>query len=204
MSGGEIAALVIVIVLVIAVIAAIAFVRARARRERLRSAFGPEYDAAVEQHGSQTRAQRELEERQRRHDQLGTRPLSQDSRAKYVAAWSDVQASFVDRPNHAVTEADELIKSVMLERGYPVESYDQMTADLSVEHAEAMSAYRRAHDLSFAASPSTEDLRSAMLSYRRLFSELVESPDGAAQDSVAQDSVGQESVRTQRGTTPPA
>jgi hypothetical protein len=90
-----------------------------------------------------------------------------------------VQAQFVDDPRAAVASADSLIQSVMAERGYPVEDFDQRAADVSVDHPHVVENYRDGHRLAQASasgSDSTEDLRQAMRHYRALFDELVE-PD---------------------------
>ena len=65
----------------------------------------------------------------------------------------------------------------MRERGYPVEDFDQRAADLSVDHPEVISNYRAAHGISIAnerGNASTENLRTAMVHYRELFEELLE------------------------------
>jgi len=41
-----------------------------------------------------------------------------------------VQSHFVDSPKEAVTEADDLVSSVMQSRGYPVSDFDQRAADV--------------------------------------------------------------------------
>ena len=64
----------------------------------------------------------------------------------------------------------------MRDRGYPTENYDQILADLSVEHAHTLSRFRDAHEISARADAngaSTEDMRQAMINYRSLFQELV-------------------------------
>ena len=70
------------------------------------------------------------------------------------------------------------------ERGYPVEDFDQRAAEVSVDHPEVVNNYRAAHGISIAHErerASTEDLRRAMVHYRSLFDELLESrqPAGA-------------------------
>jgi hypothetical protein len=151
---------------------------ARKRTERLRGQFGPEYDRAVESDKSKREAEGELAEREKRHRQLEIRPLSRAARERYIQNWQVVQSRFVDDPRAAVASADSLIQSVMTERGYPVEDFEQRAADVSVDHPEVVENYREGHRLSEASaagSDSTEDLRQAMRHYRALFEELVES-----------------------------
>src|SRR5207248_10150689 len=116
------------------------------------------------------------EERRRR---LEIRPLSQAARERYSEAWRVTQAQFVDDPRGAVATADSLIQSVMAERGYPVEDFEQRATDVSVDHPQVVENYRQGHRLAKASADgngSTESLRQAMRHYRALFDELVE-PD---------------------------
>jgi hypothetical protein len=48
--------------------------------------------------------------------------------------WQTVQAQFVDDPGGPVASADGLIQSVMADRGYPVEDFEQRAADIWVDH----------------------------------------------------------------------
>lgn len=152
-------------------------VTAKRRTSRLQETFGTEYDRVSAQTESRKDAESELVERQERREQLNIRPLPEASRERYVVAWKDVQAQFVDEPIEAVQAADLLIQSVMEERGYPVEDFEQRAADVSVDHPEVVENYREGHRLAEATGNggvSTEDLRRAMQHYRSLFEELVE------------------------------
>jgi FtsZ-interacting cell division protein ZipA len=176
-------AVVIVIVVVVVVLLVVAWAMARSRRRSsLRSSFGPEYDVAVSDSRNRTAAERDLQQRLDRHETLPLRELTPESQSRYLAAWQDLQAGFVDRPRHAVAEADELIRSAMVERGYPAQSFDQQVADLSVEHAGTLDAYRDAHRLATLApdQQTTEHLRRAVVGYRQLFVDIVGVTPGAA------------------------
>jgi FtsZ-interacting cell division protein ZipA len=177
--------LVIVVVVIIVLVALWAWSRSR-RRDALRSTFGPEYDRTVEERGSRAEAERDLERRAERHDALQIRPLSAERRDRYADGWQQVQAHFVDDPRGAMTEADDLVQQVMQERGYPTGSFEQQAADLSVEHADVLDHYREAHtvvDLRDHGQPTTEQMRTAMVHYRALFTELLDTgttgPDAA-------------------------
>jgi len=103
--------------------------------------------------------------------------LSPASRDRYLQSWESVQAQFVDDPRGAVAGADSLIQSVMADRGYPVDDFEQRAADVSVDHPRVVENYRHGHELARASAQgndSTEDLRQAMRHYRALFDELVE------------------------------
>jgi hypothetical protein len=160
------------------------------RTHRLRSRFGPEYDRSVNAKDSKREAEAELAEREARHERFDLRPLPSSARSRYREEWSTVQAQFVDDPAGAVARADALIQAVMDDRGYPVEDFDQRSADVSVEHPEVVERYREGHRLyerTAAGNGSTEDLRNAMRNYRALFEELVDSAgDGTSGDGNAQ------------------
>jgi hypothetical protein len=171
----------------IAVVAAIIIVGVlwsalRTRRTRsLQDRFGPEYDRELEKAGGRREAERELAEREKRHDELELRPLSDDARERYVAEWQSTQARFVDDPTGAVSEADDLVQRVMRDRGYPVDDFEQRAADISVEHPELVERYRTANGIARASErgeASTEDLRHSVRHYRALFVELLEVGDG--------------------------
>ena len=154
----------------------------RARRTKtLREGFGPEYEHTVAEAPSKREAEAELAERRERREQLDIRPLSPGARDRYVEEWREVQARFVDDPAAAIGDADTLIQQVMRDRGYPVEDFDQRAADISVDHPEVVNNYRAAHGISIAHErerASTEDLRVAMVHYRSLFDELLETREG--------------------------
>ncbi|GAA4529866.1 MULTISPECIES: hypothetical protein [Nonomuraea] len=165
------------VVVAIAAVAAVAYVVVQQqRRSRLRDRFGPEYERTMAEHDTKREAEQELIAREQRHAELDIKPLPEQSRDDYAHRWAEVQERFVDAPESAVAEADQLVTAVMAERGYPTEDFRQRIADLSVGHAETLTHYRKAHDISERATrkeASTEDLRQAMVHYRALFEELL-------------------------------
>jgi hypothetical protein len=169
---------VLIAVVVVAVVAVVAW-QAMARRKtgHLQDQFGPEYDRTVGTADSKRDAESELQAREERRQELEIRPLSQTARERYLDRWQSVQAQFVDDPRTAVAGADNLIQSVMEERGYPVEDFEQRASDVSVDHPHVVENYRQGHTLAKASadgSNSTENLRQAMRNFRALFEELVE------------------------------
>jgi len=177
MSSGTI---VVIVVVVIVLLAAIGGIALAARRRSLQRQFGPEYERVVAEQNSRIRAEAELTGRQRRVRKLDIRPLSDAARQQYSARWLAIQEQFVDTPHQAVAEAYDLVTTVMTERGYPIEDDDQMQADLSVEHADTVSQFRSARQITSAAAAGnaeTEDLRQALIHYRALFSDLLGEPD---------------------------
>jgi hypothetical protein len=194
----------VVIAVVAAAIVAAAVWQAMTRRRtaRLQQQFGPEYDRVTDRAERRSDAEAELAAREERRRKLDIRPLSAASRERYVETWQSVQAQFVDDPRGAVAAADSLIQSVMEERGYPVEDFEQRAADVSVDHPRVVENYRAGHRLAQATADahggSTEDLRQAMRHYRALFEELV---DAGADEPLARD-VGTHDAPAERSVRP--
>ena len=170
--------LLVAILVVLILLALLAIFAGRQRRSRkLQDTFGPEYDRTVEEAGDRRAAETELQERTERRAGFDIVPLEPEARARYIEAWRNTQAQFVDEPVEATREADRLITSVMRDRGYPVDDFDQRAADLSVDHPQVVDDYRAAHAIAAAndrSEASTEDLRQALVHYRSLFEELLE------------------------------
>ena len=139
----------VVIALAAVVVLAIVVWRALARKRtgQLQEQFGPEYDRTVGTAESKREAEAELQAREQRRRELEIRPLPSAARYRYLEAWQGVQSQFVDDPSAAVARADELIQSVMSERGYPVEDFEQRAADVSVDHPQVVENYREGHRL---------------------------------------------------------
>jgi hypothetical protein len=170
-------ALAVVVVLIIVVGVAFYMRKRKHTTAELRDRFGPEYDRAVKQHGSERKAEAKLTDRETRVESLKIRELDLTERERYLAQWKAVQSRFVDYPKGAVTEADELVCSLMQTRGYPVTDFEQRAADISVDHPRVVENYRSAHAVALQlgkGEASTEDLRTAMIHYRSLFDELVQ------------------------------
>ncbi|MFD5149059.1 hypothetical protein [Streptomyces sp. NPDC058401] len=176
MSTNVLIAVIVVAAVVMLALAALLWAPA-ARRRHLRERFGPEYDRTVEEQGDKRAAERDLREREQRHDRLGIKELAPDRRQQYADEWTGVQRQFVDGPEKSVTEADELVTRVMGELGYPTEGYEEQVRDLSVRHGRTLEEYRAAHAVKTRSdagqATTTEELREAMVHYRALFEDLL-------------------------------
>jgi FtsZ-interacting cell division protein ZipA len=170
-------ALVILAIVIIAIAVGAFFYLRRRRSENLRKQFGPEYNRAVDQYGDQRKAEAELAEREKRVRKLDIRGLTADEQNRFADNWKKTQAHFVDAPSPAVGEAEILVKELMLARRYPVGEFEQRAADISVDHPNVVNNYRAAHEIADrnkSGKATTEDLRQAMVHYRSLFEELLE------------------------------
>jgi hypothetical protein len=168
--------LAIVVVLVIAVVAS-----TQLRSRSLRQRFGPEYERLVDEEGDRRSAEAELRGRVKRRDTLDIIELEPAAREAYTEQWLEVQQRFIDEPEQSVAEADGLVQTVMRERGYPVDEFDERIEMMSVDHPELVDNYRTAHAIQLQSGRqevSTDDLREAFQRYRSLFAELL--ADGAA------------------------
>lgn len=175
MNHGALIAIVIIAVAIVIVFALFAIRKRRSRQ--LRERFGPEYDRVVRKEGDVRKAEGVLELRARRREKLQLRPLSPADKASFANRWNEVQAQFVDDPRGAVTVADGLVGEAMQARGYPLSDFEQRAADLSVDYPDVIENYRAGHDIALRHSrgqASTEDLRRAMVHYRTLFQQLLE------------------------------
>ncbi|OFB45438.1 hypothetical protein BA059_00435 [Mycolicibacterium sp. (ex Dasyatis americana)] len=192
----------VAVIIVLAVVVVAAMMRQK-RSERLKEQFGPEYEHAVESAGGQRAAERELLARERKHNKLKINELTPESRARYVEAWGQTQAGFVDDPSKSVSEADRLVTEVLRERGYPVDDFEQRAADVSVDHPKVVEHYRAAHILRLAQDQGeigTEAQREAIVHYRALFEQLVGAVPGTqpATDTRAADTRAEHATPVQR------
>ena len=171
----------IAVVAVFVVLGVLWYVAQQRRSRALEDRFGSsEYDRTLEKEGGRRSAERELREREKRHEELELRPLSTEARRGFQHEWEETQGEFVDDPKGAVARADQLVQRVMKARGYPVEDFDQRAADISVDHPDLVEKYRTADGIARASErggASTEDLRHSVRHYRALFIELLGTED---------------------------
>lgn len=172
------------VLIVIVALATWMYMRSR-RTGELRETFGPEYERTVGERGRGA-GEQELLERRERVSRIDVRPLSEPEHERFTAAWTSTQAKFVDDPSIAISEADDLVTEVMRTRGYPVEDdFERRVGDVSVDHPGMVENYRSAHSTAVRhrrGDATTEELRRAMVNYRALFEELLETGDPGQQE----------------------
>ncbi|HJW10913.1 MAG TPA: hypothetical protein VJ598_03950, partial [Albitalea sp.] len=92
-------------------------------------------------------------------------------------AWKALQSGFVDNPKGVVVQADQLVRELLLKRGYPMGDFERRAADISVDHPAVVSNYRAAQAIAARdqrGEADTEELRKAVVHFRALFDELLE------------------------------
>jgi hypothetical protein len=180
----------VVVAIAVALVAVlvIAWVVVRKQRTmRLRQHFGPEYDRAVRERGPQ-HAETVLLDREKRVQGFQIHELAADERERFVTEWRIVQSRFVDDPQGAVAEADLLVERLMQGRGYPTSDFEQRAADISVSHPAVVDNYRAAHRIAVQhqrGEATTEDLRNAIIYYRSLFDDLLQTGSTTHKKEVA-------------------
>jgi hypothetical protein len=170
-----------IIILALLALALWFIAKRRSQSHRLQQRFGSEYGRTVNALGGQGKAESDLKAREKRVERLTLTPLSPADAARFGQAWNALQSRFVDNPKGVVTQADQLVRELMLKRGYPMGDFEQRAGDISVDHPSIVASYRAAqaitvrHDRGLA---DTEELRQAVVHYRALFDELLESKEG--------------------------
>ena len=90
-------------------------------------------------------------------DETQTPLLPQEQSEQLNERWEEVQASFVDRPQEAVQEADALVADLM----------QRITSSFTRERERLEQQWSQGDDV------STEDLRVALTRYRSFFERLL-------------------------------
>jgi len=182
------ALIIFVVVAVVAIAVGVFLYIQRRRSEKLRKQFGPEYKRALDRYGDQRKAEAELAARRERVRKLEIRGLTAEEERGFADAWKRTQGRFVDEPSRAIGEADGLVKELMQARGYPVGDFEQRAADVSVDHPNVVTNYRAAGEIATRndrGKATTEDLRQAMVHYRSLFEELLETAQPVTRQEAA-------------------
>ena len=178
---------VLAVLIVLALIAIGAWMLHRKREsERLAKRFGPEYGRAVETLGDRAKAEAELKAREKRVAKFRIVPLQPADAARFAQGWKALQTHFVDNPKGVVSDADRLVRELMLKRGYPMADFERLSADISVDHPRVVEHYRAARRIAerdHRGEADTEELRKAVVHYRALFDDLLEVETAAPREA---------------------
>lgn len=174
------------IVLAVAIVAvlalAAAFIRIRRRRGHLQERFGPEYQHAVADHGV-GRAEAHLSDIEIQRENLSLRDLPSATRDRYLDEWRQAEIRFVSDPRDATRAAERLVVRVLHERGYPESNDDgRLVSLVSADHPDIADRYRHGHAMldGVDGAESTENLRKAMLDFRAVLEDVLQSTRTAA------------------------
>jgi hypothetical protein len=165
------------IVLAMLALAAWFFAKRRWQSHRLEQRFGTEYGRTVNALGGRAKAESDLKAREKRVERLTITPLASAEAARFTQAWNALQGRFIDNPKGVVVQADQLVRELMLKRGYPVGDFEHRAGDISVDHPTIVQSYRLAQAIAVRDErgvADTEELRQAVVHYRALFDELLE------------------------------
>ncbi len=181
----------VVVVLILLLAGFLAARRNRARRqeeqrERSREEFGPEYERAAREQGSEEEGEKELR-RRRGGVERRTETLSDESRGRYEERWGEVERVFVDNPGRSIEMADRVISDVLHERNFVPDAAqpdEETEKNLAATHPDVADDYREARRIraevvarsagaSDAGDESTEELRQAIRKYRAVYQRLV-------------------------------
>jgi FtsZ-interacting cell division protein ZipA len=185
--------IIIVVAVVVILLLAIFFAMRRRRaqrseeqRERTREEFGPEYDRAAQEQGSEEEAERELRERRGRVERQ-VEPLSEESRQRYEERWSEVERVFVDNPGRSIELADRTVADILEERNFvpdSAQSAEETERSLGVMHPDVADDYREARRIRAdvvsgtgrfseeSSEETTEEMRQAIRKYRAVYQRL--------------------------------
>jgi hypothetical protein len=169
--------IILAVVVVLALIAVGAWFYRRKQSDKLQGRFGPEYDRTVNELGSRTKGESELKAREKRVERLDILPLAPPEAARFTEAWRALQSRFIDNPKGVVVEAEQLVRELMENRGYPMGDFERRAGVISVDHPDVVANYRSAQAIALRdqrGSADTEELRKAVVHYRALFDELLE------------------------------
>jgi hypothetical protein len=171
--------IIVTAVLVIALLALAAWFLSQKKKQsaRLQQRFGAEYGRTVGELGGRTKAESELKAREERVGKLAITPLAPAEAARFSQAWNALQGRFVDNPKGVVVQADQLVRELMVKRGYPMGDFERRAADISVDHPAVVENYRAAQAIAARderGEADTEELRKAVVHYRVLFDDMLE------------------------------
>lgn len=179
---GVLVAVAVVAVVVVVLVAGYFVSRRRReqseRQEQARQEYGPEYERAVEEEGSERKAEEEIRERRERVEGE-VQPLPDESRSRYAEEWERVEKTFVDDPAKALDDADRVVAEIMSERNFPTGSREEASKGLGVLHSDVAEDFRKAQEVhAEATGPSDgedlEKMRRAIQEYRSVYERLTE------------------------------
>jgi hypothetical protein len=164
---------------VLLVVLVVAFVQIRRRRSHLKERFGSEYYRTVSTEGTAS-GEKHLSDVEHEHEKLTIRPLPSAARDRYRDEWRNAEARFVSDPREAARAAERIVERALDERGYPraddTQAENGRAAVVAVDHGDVVDRYRHGHAMldKIDGNEGTENLRKAMLDFRAVLDELLD------------------------------
>src|SRR5438093_7530396 len=113
-------------------------------------------------------------------DSLTVNPFTSVEAARLSGEWRRIEEAFGDNPRFAIAEADHLAQDVMEARGHRISDFERVPTTIQAGRARYIENYRRAHRIALVMTrgqAGTAELRQALVHYRSLFEELLESEE---------------------------
>ena len=95
---------------------------------------------------------------------LRLRPLTAEAKARYAESWQAIQTRFIEEPSAAIAEADQLVVSILRDRGARMDDEKRMPGALRQAREAAQTEEGQS---------GTEGMRKAMLQYQRIVTDAV-------------------------------
>jgi hypothetical protein len=151
--------------------------RRRARQEKARRQYGPEYERTAKELGSEQEAEHDLRKRREKLERK-VRPLSAESRERYDEKWQMVERTFLEDPGTALERADQVVAEVLEERNFPVDSRRDANESVGVMHPGVVEDFREAQRIHQESAGSRDEgaslpkMRQAIRKYRAVYDRL--------------------------------
>lgn len=104
----------------------------------------------------------------RRGERSTVRPLSTETRQRFVTAWERALSRREERPVLALSEADTIVERLLVECGYPVDDPRPAAQVLPAEQARVLDSYRAGHALEQTNSSTSSDPEQVALGLQHL------------------------------------
>ena len=167
----------------LALVLLLAWLRIRRRRAHLKERFGPEYQRAVADSGTGG-GEKKLAAIEAERDGLELRSLAPATRDRYLEEWRQAESRFVSDPRDAVRAAERLVVRALEECGYPdtADDDERLAVLVSADHPHVAERYRHGHAMldKVDGAESTENLRKAMLDFRAVLEDVIQTAEPAA------------------------
>lgn len=171
--------IVIAIAAALLIVLAAALVQIRRRRSHLKERFGSEYYRTVSEQGTSS-GEKHLSQVEHEREKLTIRPLPTAARERFLEEWRSAEGRFVSDPREATRTAERIVERALDERGYPhgddTQAENGRAAVVAVDHADVVERYRHGHAMleKVEGNEGTENLRKAMLDFRAVLDELLD------------------------------